>query len=183
MDPIVQECELCHGKRYSQEALQYTYHGKDISEVLNLSINATLEFFKDVPDIYKKVSLLHQVGLGYLNLSQSMTTLSGGEVQRVKLAMELNHTGRIYFLDEPTTGLHLQDTQQLIDLFEGLVDKGNTLILIEHNLKLISRADWLVDMGPDAGKFGGQVCFEGHPKDSLNDKNSRTGAALAAIIS
>ncbi|MUP36187.1 excinuclease ABC subunit UvrA, partial [Enterococcus lactis] len=85
--------------------------------------------------------------------------------------------------DEPTTGLHLQDTQQLIDLFEGLVDKGNTLILIEHNLKLISRADWLVDMGPDAGKFGGQVCFEGHPKDSLNDKNSRTGAALAAIIS
>ncbi|KAF0507093.1 ATP-binding cassette domain-containing protein [Pediococcus acidilactici] len=183
MDPIVQECELCHGKRYSQEALQYTYHGKDISEVLNLSINDTLEFFKDVPDIYKKVSLLHQVGLGYLNLSQSMTTLSGGEVQRVKLAMELNHTGRIYFLDEPTTGLHLQDTQQLIDLFEGLVDKGNTLILIEHNLKLISRADWLVDMGPDAGKFGGQVCFEGHPKDSLNDKNSRTGAALAAIIS
>lgn len=183
MDPIVQECELCHGKRYSQEALQYTYHGKDISEVLNLSINDTLEFFKDVPDIYKKVSLLHQVGLGYLNLSQSMTTLSGGEVQRVKLAMELNHTGRIYFLDEPTTGLHLQDTQQLIDLFEGLVDKGNTLILIEHNLKLISRADWLVDMGPDAGKFGGQVCFEGHPKDSLNDKNSRTGAAFAAIIS
>ncbi|MHA7612441.1 ATP-binding cassette domain-containing protein [Weissella viridescens] len=183
MDPIVQECELCHGKRYSQEALQYTYHGKDISEVLNLSINDTLEFFKDVPDIYKKVSLLHKVGLGYLNLSQSMTTLSGGEVQRVKLAMELNHTGRIYFLDEPTTGLHLQDTQQLIDLFEGLVDKGNTLILIEHNLKLISRADWLVDMGPDAGKFGGQVCFEGHPKDSLNDKNSRTGAALAAIIS
>lgn len=183
MDPIVQECELCHGKRYSQEALQYTYHGKDISEVLNLSINDTLEFFKDVPDIYKKVSLLHQVGLGYLNLSQSMTTLSGGEVQRVKLAMELNHTGRIYFLDEPTAGLHLQDTQQLIDLFEGLVDKGNTLILIEHNLKLISRADWLVDMGPDAGKFGGQVCFEGHPKDSLNDKNSRTGAALSAIIS
>lgn len=183
MDPIIQECELCHGKRYSQEALQYTYHDKDISEVLNLSINDTLEFFKDVPDIYKKVSLLHQVGLGYLNLSQSMTTLSGGEVQRVKLAMELNHTGRIYFLDEPTTGLHLQDTQQLIDLFEGLVDKGNTLILIEHNLKLISRADWLVDMGPDAGKFGGQVCFEGHPKDSLKDKNSRTGAALAAIIS
>lgn len=95
----------------------------------------------------------------------------------------MNHTGRIYFLDEPTTGLNLQDTQQLIHLFEGLVDKGNTLILIEHNLKLISRADWLVDMGPDAGKFGGQVCFEGHPKDSLNDKNSRTGAALAAIIS
>lgn len=183
MDPVVQECELCHGKRYSQEALQYKYHGKDIAEVLNLSINDTLDFFQDVPNIYKKVSLLHQVGLRYLNLSQSMTTLSGGEVQRVKLAMELDHTGSIYFLDEPTTGLHLNDTQRLIDLFESLVDKGNTLILIEHNLKLISQADWLVDMGPDAGKYGGQVCFEGSPEDSLKDPESRTGQALRDLIS
>ncbi|WP_125770904.1 ATP-binding cassette domain-containing protein [Companilactobacillus furfuricola] len=183
MDPVVQECELCHGKRYSQEALQYKYHGKDIAEVLNLSINDTLDFFQDVPNIYKKVSLLHQVGLGYLNLSQSMTTLSGGEVQRVKLAMELDHTGSIYFLDEPTTGLHLNDTQRLIDLFESLVDKGNTLILIEHNLKLISQADWLVDMGPDAGKYGGQVCFEGSPEDSLKDPESRTGQTLKDLIS
>ncbi|WP_300558117.1 excinuclease ABC subunit UvrA [Companilactobacillus sp.] len=182
MDPVVQVCELCHGKRYSQEALQYKYHGKDISEVLNMSISDTLDFFKDVPAIYKKVSLLDQVGLGYLNLSQAMTTLSGGEVQRVKLAMELDHTGSIYFLDEPTTGLHLNDTKRLIELFEGLVNKGNTLILIEHNLKLISQADWLVDMGPDAGKYGGQVCFEGTPKDSMNDPESRTGVALKSEV-
>ncbi|MFB9770259.1 ATP-binding cassette domain-containing protein [Lactiplantibacillus modestisalitolerans] len=181
MDPVVQTCELCHGKRYSQEALQYTYHGKDIAEVLNMSINDTLAFFKDVPSIDQKVQLLHQVGLGYLNLSQSMTTLSGGEVQRVKLAMELDHTGSVYFLDEPTTGLHLQDTQRLIDLFEGLVNKGNTLILIEHNLKLISQADWLIDMGPDAGKYGGQVCFEGQPATSVHDPHSRTGVALAKL--
>ncbi|GAB5057170.1 excinuclease ABC subunit UvrA [Companilactobacillus alimentarius] len=178
MDPVVQVCELCHGKRYSQEALQYKYHDKDISEVLNLSINDTLDFFQDVPTIYQKVSLLNKVGLGYLNLSQSMTTLSGGEVQRVKLAMELDHTGSIYFLDEPTTGLHLNDTKRLIDLFESLVDNGNTLILIEHNLKLISQADWLIDMGPDAGKYGGKICFEGIPKDSLKDSASRTGVAL-----
>ena len=126
MDPVVQVCELCGGKRYSQEALQYSYHGKDISQVLNMSIDDTLEFFQDVPKIYKKVKLLEEVGLGYLSLSQSMTTLSGGEVQRVKLAMELDHTGSIYFLDEPTTGLHLNDTKRLIDLFESLVDKGNT---------------------------------------------------------
>ena len=182
MDPVIQVCELCGGKRYSQEALQYKYHGKDISEVLNMSISDTLDFFQDVPTIYKKVSLLNQVGLGYLNLSQAMTTLSGGEVQRVKLAMELDHTGSIYFLDEPTTGLHLNDTKRLIDLFEGLVDKGNTLILIEHNLSLISQADWLVDMGPDAGKYGGQVCFEGTPKDSLNHAKSRTGVALKEQI-
>lgn len=178
MDPVVQVCELCGGKRYSQEALQYKYHGKNIAEVLNMSISDTLDFFKDVPAIYKKVSLLEQVGLGYLNLSQAMTTLSGGEVQRVKLAMELDHTGSIYFLDEPTTGLHLNDTKRLIGLFEDLVDKGNTLILIEHNLALISQADWLVDMGPDAGKYGGQVCFEGTPEESITHSESRTGVAL-----
>ncbi|TGD24923.1 excinuclease ABC subunit UvrA [Companilactobacillus suantsaicola] len=182
MDPVIQVCELCGGKRYSQEALQYSYHGKDISQVLNMSIDDTLEFFQDVPKIYKKVKLLEEVGLGYLSLSQSMTTLSGGEVQRVKLAMELDHTGSIYFLDEPTTGLHLNDTKRLIDLFESLVDKGNTLILIEHNLSLIPQADWLIDMGPDAGKYGGQVCFEGTPKDSMKDSESRTGVALKQLI-
>lgn len=182
MDPVVQVCELCGGKRYSQEALQYKYHGKDIAEVLQLSISETLDFFADVPAIFKKVQLLEQVGLGYLNLSQAMTTLSGGEVQRVKLAMELDHTGSIYFLDEPTTGLHLSDTQRLISLFEELVAKGNTLILIEHNLALISQADWLIDMGPDAGKYGGQVCFEGTPEASMAAPGSRTGVALAAQL-
>lgn len=182
MDPVVQVCELCGGKRYSQEALQYKYRGKDIAEVLNMSISDTLDFFKDVPVIYNKVSLLDRVGLGYLNLSQSMTTLSGGEVQRVKLALELDHTGNIYFLDEPTTGLHLNDTQRIVELFEELVDKGNTLILIEHNLAVISKADWLVDMGPDAGKYGGQLRYEGVPAESVNEKNSRTGVALKQLI-
>lgn len=182
MDPVIQTCELCGGKRYSQEALQYKYHGKDISEVMNMSIDDTLDFFKDVPNILKKVDLLEKVGLGYLNLSQSMTTLSGGEVQRVKLAMELDHKGSVYFLDEPTTGLHLNDTKRLIDLFEKLVDNGNTLILIEHNLSLISQADWLIDMGPDAGKYGGKVCFEGTPEDSMKCSKSRTGVALKNLI-
>ncbi|WP_278554081.1 excinuclease ABC subunit UvrA [Companilactobacillus farciminis] len=182
MDPVVQTCELCGGKRYSQEALQYKYHGKDISEVMNMSIDDTLDFFKDVPNILKKVDLLEKVGLGYLNLSQSMTTLSGGEVQRVKLALELDHEGSVYFLDEPTTGLHLNDTKRLIDLFEKLVDNGNTLIVIEHNLSLISQADWLIDMGPDAGKYGGKVCFEGTPKDSMQHLESRTGVALKKLV-
>ncbi|MFD1430133.1 ATP-binding cassette domain-containing protein [Lacticaseibacillus mingshuiensis] len=178
MDPVIQRCELCGGKRYSQEALQYNYHGKDIAEVLGMSISETLAFFKDVPAIDSKVQLLERVGLGYLNLSQGMTTLSGGEVQRVKLAMELDHQGSLYFLDEPTTGLHLNDTKRLIDLFETLVERGNTLILIEHNLALISHADWLVDMGPDAGKYGGQICFEGTPEASMQHEASRTGVAL-----
>ncbi|WP_413626955.1 excinuclease ABC subunit UvrA [Fructilactobacillus vespulae] len=178
MDPVVQVCELCGGKRYSEEALQYQYHGKNIAEVLQMSISETVDFFADVPKIHQKVSLLEKVGLGYLNLSQSMTTLSGGEVQRVKLALELNHSGTIYFLDEPTTGLHLEDTEKLIKLFEELVNQGNTLILIEHNLTLISQADWLIDMGPDAGKYGGEICFAGFPQDSLVEKDSRTGKSL-----
>ncbi|GEO68333.1 ATP-binding cassette domain-containing protein [Levilactobacillus acidifarinae] len=178
MDPVVQVCELCGGKRYSQEALQYQYHGQDIAAVLDLSIQEAFDFFADVPAIAKKLALLNQVGLGYLSLNQAMTTLSGGEVQRVKLAMELDHTGNIYFLDEPTTGLHLNDTQRLIRLFEDLVAKGNTLILIEHNLAVISQADWLIDMGPDAGKYGGRVCYEGTPQGSLTCPDSRTGMAL-----
>ncbi|MBY3621248.1 excinuclease ABC subunit UvrA [Paenibacillus sp. FSL K6-3166] len=178
MDPVIQECELCHGKRYNQEALQYKYKEKNISEVLNMTLADTLNFFKYEDNIYKKVQTLVKVGLGYLTLNQSMTTLSGGEVQRVKLALELNHTGSIYFLDEPTTGLHLRDTENLIALFEDLVDQGNTLILIEHNLHLISQADWLIDMGPDAGKYGGQVCYVGKPEESQYDANSRTGKAI-----
>lgn len=182
MDPVIQVCELCEGKRYSQEVLQYKYQDKNIAEVLGMSLAASLEFFKDIPEVYSKLALLVRVGLGYLSLSQSMTTLSGGEIQRVKLALELDHTGSIYFLDEPTTGLHLSDTKRLIELFEELVDKGNTLIVIEHNLSLISQADWLVDMGPDAGKYGGQICFEGIPEDSMKNSESRTGIALKAQL-
>lgn len=183
MDPVVQTCELCGGKRYNNEALSYHYHGKDIWEVLNMSIEQATEFFKDVPSIHSKIELLDKVGLGYLSLSQSMTTLSGGEVQRVKLALELDHHGSIYFLDEPTTGLHLSDTEKLISLFESLVSKGNTLILIEHNLTMISQADWLIDMGPDAGKYGGKIMYTGVPEDSMKVGISKTGQALKVRIS
>lgn len=182
MDPVVQTCEVCGGKRYNPEALSYHYHDKDIFEVLNLSIDQAVEFFADVPAIYTKVKLLQEVGLGYLSLDQSMTTLSGGEVQRVKLALELDHHGSIYFLDEPTTGLHLKDTERLVTLFEDLVERGNTLILIEHNLTMISQADWLIDMGPDAGKYGGQVTYTGTPQDSIQVAGSRTGQALKARL-
>lgn len=182
MDPVVQTCEVCGGKRYNPEALSYHYHGKDIAEVLNLSIDQAVAFFTRVPAIHTKVALLQQVGLGYLSLSQAMTTLSGGEVQRVKLALELDHHGSIYFLDEPTTGLHLRDTERLVALFEHLVDQGNTLILIEHNLTMISQADWLIDLGPDAGKYGGQVTYTGTPAASVRAAASRTGQALADRI-
>lgn len=182
MDPVVQTCEVCHGKRYNPEVLQYKYHDKDIAEVLDMPLSEIAVFFKDVPEILNKVSTLLKVGLGYLTLNQSMTTLSGGELQRVKLALELDHSGSIYFLDEPTTGLHLKNTEHLIKLFEDLVNKGNTLILIEHNLQMISKADWLIDMGPNAGKYGGEVCFTGTPEDSMKCKDSRTGVALKEYI-
>lgn len=178
MDPVIQTCELCHGKRYSPEVLQYKYKGLDIAEVLNMDLNKTLAFFSDEPNIHKKVETLVKVGLGYLKLNQSMTTLSGGEVQRVKLALELNHEGNIYFLDEPSTGLHLQDTERLINLFEELVNKGNTIIVIEHNIHLISKADWLIDMGPGAGRYGGKICYTGTPENSQYDPNSLTGHAI-----
>ncbi|HDR4597643.1 ATP-binding cassette domain-containing protein [Bacillus cereus group sp. BC251] len=183
MDPVTQTCELCNGKRYSKEALQYKYQGKNIYEVLSLPIYEALDFFKDIPNIYKKLDNLKQVGLDYLNLSQSMTTLSGGELQRLKLAFQLENTGQIYFLDEPTSGLHLQDTLKLLRLFNDLVNKGNTLVLIEHNLTVISQADWLIDMGPDAGKYGGRICYSGIPSDSIQNKGSRTGEALRVAMS
>ena len=183
MDPVTQTCELCEGKRYNKEALQYKYYGKDIYEVLSLPIYEALDFFKDIPNIYKKLNYLEQVGLDYLNLSQSMTTLSGGELQRLKLAFQLDNTGQIYFLDEPTSGLHLQDTLKLLRLFDNLVNQGNTLVLIEHNLTVISHADWLIDMGPDAGKYGGRICFSGIPSESIKSNNSRTGEALRTAVS
>ncbi|KRM06422.1 UvrA [Liquorilactobacillus ghanensis DSM 18630] len=182
MDPVVQTCELCHGHRYNPEVLRYQYHGKNIHQVLSLPITAAIAFFADQAEICQKLDYLLKVGLGYLDLSQAMTTLSGGEIQRLRLALELNHQGKFYFLDEPTTGLHLKDTEKLIDLFNQLVDQGNTLILIEHNLRVISQADYLIDLGPDAGKYGGQLCFAGSPQASLKQPRSRTGMALKQAI-
>ncbi|GLB46330.1 daunorubicin resistance protein DrrC [Philodulcilactobacillus myokoensis] len=178
MDPVIQTCEMCHGKRYSKEALQYKYHGKNISEVLTMLIHDAVTFFKDTPDIHDKLYNMQRVGLDYLSLGQSLSTLSGGELQRLKLAVQLNQTGTVYLLDEPTAGLHMQDTAKMIKLFDELVDAGNTLIIVEHNLQVISKADWMIDVGPHAGNYGGQILFSGRPQAALDDPKSVTGQAL-----
>ncbi|BDR56770.1 excinuclease ABC subunit UvrA [Xylocopilactobacillus apis] len=179
MDPIIQVCEQCHGMRYNDEALSFQYHGKNIYEVLSNSIVKSISFFEEIPEIAEKLKNMEQVGLSYLTLEQSLDTLSGGELQRLKLAEELHNEGEIYLLDEPTAGLHMQDVAKLTKLFDRLVSEGNSLIIIEHNLAVISQADWLIDMGPDAGIYGGKVVYEGTPKNSLNNTNSKTGRALA----
>lgn len=178
MDPVVQKCEMCDGKRYNDEALSYLYHGKNISEVLNMPIETAIDFFKNTDKIYDKLINMQKVGLDYLTLGQPLTTLSGGELQRLKLAVQLNKTGTIYLLDEPTAGLHMKDVAKLIKLFGELVAAGNTLIIVEHNLEVISKADWLIDVGPDAGIYGGRILFSGLPKDSQQEPQSRTGQAL-----
>ncbi|MCT3562127.1 excinuclease ABC subunit UvrA [Lentilactobacillus buchneri] len=178
MDPVVQKCEMCDGKRYNNEALSYLYQGKNISEVLNMPIESAIDFFKDMTKIYDKLINMQKVGLDYLTVGQPLTTLSGGELQRLKLAVQLNQTGTIYLLDEPTAGLHMKDVAKLIKLFDELVAAGNTLIIVEHNLEVISKADWLIDVGPDAGIYGGRILFSGLPKDSQQESQSRTGQAL-----
>lgn len=180
MDPVVQECEMCHGKRYNDEALSYKYHGKDINEVLTMPIEAAIPFFTDVAEIHHKLMNMQKVGLDYLTLGQPLTTLSGGELQRLKLAVQLNKTGTVYLLDEPTAGLHMKDVAKLLTLFDELVNAGNTLIIVEHNLEVISQADWLIDVGPGAGIYGGQILFSGIPQAAQNEPASRTGAALKA---
>ncbi len=178
MDPVIQTCEKCHGKRYSDEALQYHLNGLDISEVLNLSIKEAIDFFAKYKDIQSKLINMQRVGLDYLSLGQSLDTLSGGEVQRLKLALQLNKTGTVYLLDEPTAGLHMKDVSIMTNLFDDLVKKGNTLIIVEHNLSVISKSDWMIDVGPSAGRYGGQILYTGTPEDSLNDSKSVTGQAM-----
>lgn len=178
MDPVVQTCEKCHGKRYSDEALQYKLNGLDIAEVLNLSIKEAIKFFSDVAEIHDKLVNMQKVGLDYLSLGQSLDTLSGGEVQRLKLALQLNKTGTVYLLDEPTAGLHMKDVSIMTNLFDELVEKGNTLIIVEHNLSVISKSDWMIDVGPKAGRYGGEILYSGTPKDALNDTKSVTGNAM-----
>ena len=174
-------CEVCHGKRYNREALEIHYKGKDISEVLSLTTEAALEFFKNIPAIARKLQTLVDVGLGYISLGQSATTLSGGEAQRVKLATELSRrpTGRtLYILDEPTTGLHMDDVNKLMGVLHALVDTGNSMIIIEHNLDVIKNADWVIDMGPEGGSGGGQIIATGTPEVIANTKESYTGHYL-----
>ncbi|MDF1493173.1 excinuclease ABC subunit UvrA [Caproiciproducens sp. CPB-2] len=178
MDPVVQICELCGGRRYNAEALSYRYREKNIAEVIGMPVSQARDFFSDRPEINKPLENLKKVGLGYLTLDQPMTTLSGGELQRLKLAFELGRKGTVYLLDEPTAGLHRQDTERLIVLFNQLVENGNTLIIIEHNLAVISQADWLIDLGPDAGRYGGRILYSGTPRGAMESKESKTGAAF-----
>jgi excinuclease ABC subunit A len=174
-------CDQCHGKRYNTETLSIKYKGKSISEVLDMTVEESLEFFKNIPAIANKFNLLNDVGLGYLHLGQSATTLSGGEAQRIKLATELSKkdTGNtLYILDEPTTGLHFSDVKKLLKILYKLRDMGNTIIIIEHNLDVISAADWIVDLGPEGGNNGGQIVAYGTPDEIINNEISHTARFL-----
>jgi excinuclease ABC subunit A len=178
-------CEECHGARYNRETLEVHYKGKSIAEVLDMPIEEALEFFAPVPAIARHLQTLVDVGLGYVRMGQSAPTLSGGEAQRVKLAAELQKrsTGRtVYVLDEPTTGLHFEDIRKLLGVLHSLVDKGNTVIVIEHNLDVIKSADWLIDMGPEGGSGGGQVVTEGTPEEVADVPESHTGRFLRPFL-
>ncbi len=179
------ECEECHGSRYVKDALEIYYKGKNIAEVLDMPVEEAKRFFSDIPIIHDKLMILCDVGLGYIKLGQPATTLSGGEAQRVKLATELSRraTGKtLYILDEPTTGLHFDDINRLLGVLQKLVDKGNTVLVIEHNLDVIKSADWVIDMGPEGGDKGGYIVAQGTPKDIVKVKNSYTGQFLKKLI-
>ncbi|MGA1501362.1 MAG: excinuclease ABC subunit A, partial [Candidatus Nanopelagicales bacterium] len=178
-------CEECHGARYNRETLEVHYKGKSIAEVLDMPIEEALEFFGPVPAIARHLQTLVDVGLGYVRMGQSAPTLSGGEAQRVKLAAELQKrsTGRtVYVLDEPTTGLHFEDIRKLLGVLHSLVDKGNTVIVIEHNLDVIKSADWIIDMGPEGGSGGGSVVVEGTPEEVAAHEGSHTGRFLSPLL-
>ena len=178
-------CEECHGKRYNRETLEVRYRGKSIADVLDMTINQAVEFFENVPTILNKIKVLQDVDLGYIKLGQPSTTLSGGESQRVKLATELSKrdTGKtFYILDEPTTGLHFEDIRVLLSVLNRLVEKGNTVVVIEHNLDVIKCADWLIDMGPEGGRDGGQLLFSGTPEDLARSGKGATAPFLGPLI-
>ena len=178
-------CEECGGKRYNRETLQVTYRGKNIAEVLDMTVEDALAFFENIPGIKRKLQTLYDVGLGYIRLGQPATTLSGGEAQRVKLASELHkrQTGRtFYILDEPTTGLHFEDVRQLLDVLQRLVDAGNTVLVIEHNLDVIKCADHIVDLGPEGGERGGTIVAAGTPEEIAEVPDSYTGAFVKKML-
>ncbi len=178
-------CEVCKGKRYNRETLEVKYKGKTISDVLDMTVEESLEFFKNIPRIKNKIQTLYDVGLGYIKLGQPSTTLSGGEAQRVKLATELSKkaTGKtLYILDEPTTGLHIADVHKLVDILQRLVDTGNSIIVIEHNLDLIKTADHIIDLGLEGGEKGGQVIAIGSPEQIVKNEQSYTGKFLKKYI-
>jgi excinuclease ABC subunit A len=178
-------CEVCHGARYNRETLEVHYKGKTVADVLDMPIEEAVEFFAAIPAIARHLRTLVEVGLGYVRLGQPATTLSGGEAQRVKLASELQKrsTGRtVYVLDEPTTGLHFEDIRKLLGVLTSLVEKGNTVLVIEHNLDVIKTADWIIDMGPGGGNRGGTVVAEGSPEQVAQVPESFTGEFLKPLL-
>jgi excinuclease ABC subunit A len=178
-------CEVCGGKRYNRETLEVKYKGKSIYDVLDMTVEDALEFFKNVPTIQRKIQTLYDVGLGYVKLGQPSTELSGGEAQRIKLATELSKRGTgktIYILDEPTTGLHFADVHKLIEILRRLSDGGNTVVVIEHNLDVIKTADYIIDMGPEGGDGGGTVIASGTPEEVCKIPQSYTGQFLKPYL-
>jgi excinuclease ABC subunit A len=179
------QCDACHGKRYNRETLEVKFKEKSIADVLEMTVDEGAEFFKAVPSIREKLVTLQRVGLGYIHIGQQATTLSGGEAQRVKLAKELSRraTGRtLYILDEPTTGLHFEDVKKLLEVLHALVDAGNTVVVIEHNLEVIKTADWIIDLGPEGGDKGGRIVAAGPPEEIVKAKDSYTGQFLAPYL-
>jgi len=179
------KCDVCHGHRFNEDTLQVRYKGKNIAEVLEMPVEEALEFFSPVPPVKRILTTLVDVGLGYIKIGQSATTLSGGEAQRVKLATELSRraTGKtLYILDEPTTGLHFADVHKLLEVLGRLVDIGNSVLVIEHNLDVIKTADWLVDLGPEGGSGGGELVAEGTPEQVAGQSRSHTGRYLKDLL-
>ncbi len=178
-------CDVCDGKRFMKETLEVEYRKKNIHQVLSMTVEEGLEFFNDIPAIHDRLKTLSEVGLGYLKLGQSATTLSGGEAQRVKISSELyrRHTEKtIYLLDEPTIGLHYEDVRKLIEILQVLVNKGNTVMVIEHNMELIKSSDYLIDIGPDGGVDGGKIVAKGTPEEVARTKGSYTGEYLKRLL-
>ena len=179
------QCDVCKGKRYNRETLSVTFKDKSIADVLDMSVDEGVNFFENIPAVKDKLLTLKKVGLGYMKIGQQATTLSGGEAQRIKLAKELSKrsTGRtIYILDEPTTGLHAHDIKKLLEVLQAFVQKGNTVLVIEHNMDVIKTADWIIDMGPEGGDNGGKVLFQGKPEDLTKINNSYTSQYLKKIL-
>ncbi|MGN0701363.1 MAG: ATP-binding cassette domain-containing protein, partial [Oscillospiraceae bacterium] len=178
-------CEVCKGQRYNRETLEVKYKGKTIYDILEMTVAEGVEFFANIPKIFNKLNTLNEVGLGYIKIGQSSTTLSGGEAQRIKLAAELSKrsTGRtIYILDEPTTGLHTADVRRLVDILHRLADNGNTVLVIEHNLDMIKTADYIIDIGPEGGDKGGTVVATGTPEQIAQNPASYTGEYLKKLL-
>ena len=185
LSDVYVKCDECNGKRYNSETLGVMYKGKNIADILEMTVEEALDFFENIPTIKRKLETVMDVGLGYIKLGQSSTTLSGGEAQRVKLASELSKRGTgktLYILDEPTTGLHFADVQKLLDVLNRLANVGNTVIVIEHNMDVIKNSDWIIDLGPEGGDEGGNLVIAGTPKEVSGFTKSYTGKYLKKVI-